>query len=278
MNKQGFKKLARAVLSCTVLITLLSGFALADEVPEPNDEFFAAHSNECAYYNRDLYANGESGYLELFDKPGGKTLGFADNGGLFRVLFSYKLGGESWGLVEYSRSGEKLVPRVNEEYVTGWIKMADTVLKYDYQSFDEMHGFDYKPYTGNYSELKNVQNIVIWTFPNSGESSGTIEKIDQNFCMKSIYTEPNGTRWGYIGYYYGMKNFWVCISKPTDPSLPAKDIPVPDLHMPQPGSSPESAGGESTTVIILCAAAAILCVSLVSASRSKKKRGASAVK
>ncbi len=272
MKKQDFKKLTRMIFTCVILVSLISGYALADVIWEPNDDFYSAHSNDCEYVNRDYYSNGETGYIELFSEPGGTSLGFADNGQVFHVQFSYKLGDETWGVIEYSEGEGKLLPRGDGESETGWIKLSDAALKFDYQSFDEAHSTEYTTYDGDYLEIKDITNIVIWTFPNSGESSSTLDKIDENFSVKSVYTDLDSLQWGYVSYYYGMKNFWVCLSKPTDTTLSAKDVPVPEFHIPSPDSEPEQTGNDMTSVIIICVAAAILCTAVLFASLNKKKR------
>lgn len=272
MKKHDIKKLTRMIFTCVILVSLLSGIALADVIWQPNDDFYKAHFNECTYVNRQYYSNGETGFMELFSEPGGTSLGFADNGELFNVQFSYKLGDDTWGVVAYSQSGEKLVPISDGEEKSGWFKLSDASLKYDYKSFDEAHSADYKLYDGNYSELKDLSNIVMWTFPNSGATSGTLDKIDENFTMQSVYTDLDSTQWGFVSYYYGMKSFWVCLSKPTDATIAAKDVPVPELYTPSPNSKPVPSGNDMTSVVIICVAAAILCTAFLFWMLNKKKR------
>lgn len=272
------KKLTRMIFACVILVSMISGIALADVIWEPNDDFFRAHFNECAYVNRQYYSNGETGYMELFSEPGGKSLGFADNSELFNVQFSYKLGNETWGVACYSEGGEKLVPISDGDEKSGWFKLSDATLKYDYKSFDEAHSADYKLYKGNYSELKDVQNIVAWTFPNSGETNGTLDKIDENFTVQTVYTDLDNTQWGFVSYYYGMKSFWVCLTNLTDATLAAKDVPVPEFYTASPDSKPVQTGDDMTTVIVICVAAAILCTAVTFALLNKKKRESAEIK
>lgn len=271
MRKNNFNKTLRIIISCVMLVSMLGGYAIADVIWTPDDDFYMAHSNECEYVNRDYYANGASGYTEVFSKPGGTSLGFADNGELFHVQFSYKQGDETWLVVEYSKDGDKLIPRLDGEFESGWIKYSETQLKFDTVSFDGVHSTEYKPYEGDYSELKDTHNIVAWTFPNSGETCGTIDSIDENFKINSVYTDIDGVQWGLVTYYYAIKDFWVCISSPADASLAAKDVPTPEFYTPEPGSEPQSSANDMTTVIIICVAAALLCTAVVFAAVRKKK-------
>jgi hypothetical protein len=248
-------------------------YAFADVIWEPNNDFYKTHSDKCEYVGPDYYANGESGYMELFSEPGGASLGFSDNGAVFHTQFSFNKDDETWGVGEYIENNGKLVPINDSNSKTGWFKLSDAVLKYDYQSFDEDHSKEYNLYSGNYSELKDKQNIVVWTFPNSGETNSTIDKIDENFSINSVYTDIDGIQWGFVSYYYGMKNFWVCLSNPTDATLAAKDVPVPEIHKAVPNSEPDPTDSDMTTAIIICVTAAILCTAVLFAALNRKKQG-----
>jgi len=271
MKKHSFDKITGLIFACVMLVSMLGGAALADSIYEPDDNFYNAHSNKCELVNRDYYANGESGYMELFTEPGGSSLGFADNGGVFHVQFSYKLGEVVWGVVEYSESDGKLIP-IDDDYLkTAWIKMSDTIVKYDYISFYDKHSSEYTTYEGDYSEFSTAQNIVIWTFPNSGENNGTIELVSENFPVQSVYTDSEGRKWGFVSYYYAMKNFWVCLSDPTNTEIAALDVETPALYSPAPGSKPQSSTNDMTTIIMFCVAAAILISAVLIAVLNKKK-------
>jgi len=271
MGKKPIKKITHLIFACALLISLLSGFAIADVIWEPPDDFYMSHANECQYVNRSFYANGKNGYLEIFSKPGGISLGFSENGEIYHVQFSYKLGDEDWGVLEYSESGDKLVPRDDGDYKTGWIKLSDTVLKYDYLSFEEEHKLEYKPYDGDYTELSGIKNIVIWTFPRSGENCGTLDEIDNNFTVESVYTDSDGLKWGYISYYYGHKNFWVCLSDPQNFSIAAADIEIPPMHTPDPGFVPRSSSKDMTKTIIICISSVVLITAVLIVILGKKK-------
>lgn len=258
MKKYTINKIIGIIFVCVMFVSLLGGFATADVIWEPNDDFYRAHMEDCTYVNRDYYANGENGYMELFTQPGGKSLGFSENAELFHVQFSYALGDEIWGVVEYGAEGDRLVPRSDGDYESAWINLKNTLLKYDAVSFDEAHATEYSAYTGDYSELKDLQNIVIWTFPNSGETGGTIDQIDENFVVDTVYKDIDGTQWGHVSYYYAVKNFWICLTKPTDTDVPVKDLPVLVFNSPSPDTDPQPTENDMTTVLIVCVAAAIL--------------------
>ncbi|MEA4894536.1 MAG: hypothetical protein VB064_04665 [Oscillospiraceae bacterium] len=272
MKKNNIKTSATIATFCALLVCTLAGHALADVIWEPNDDFYRTHFDECEYVNRVYYSNGENGYMELFSEPGGSSLGFAENGKPFNVQFSYRLGDEVWGVTEYSESKGNLAPSGEGDAKSGWFKLSDAAQKFDYQSFDGEHSTDYVAYDGDYSEIKDMQNIVVWTFPNSGETNGTIDEIDENFSIDHIYSDVSGKSWGFVSYYYGMKSFWICLTAPNDASLPAKDIPVPEFYTPSPDSKPVPTGSDMTTVIIICVAAVILSTAVLFAALNRKKQ------
>jgi hypothetical protein len=258
MVKTKTARLAALFVLCIALLPLLQLGASADVIWEPNDDFYHKNADKCEYVNRDYYTNGENGYMELFSEPGGRSLGFAENGVIFHVQFSYRQGSESWGLVIYGTDGDRLAPSFEGLDQTGWIRLSDTILKYDVQSFDEEHGKEFTPYTGDYSELQLDRPIVLWTFPNSGEAAGELEEIDGNFQIEKVYRDMDGKHWGYVGYFYGRRSFWVCLTDPANVHLPAVDVPIPEFHSPVPGFEPQPSRNDLTTVVIVCVAGVIL--------------------
>lgn len=268
MIKKSLAALSLILVSMTIIVTLAGTTAHADVIWEPEDDFYRLHANDCDYVNRSFYANGESGYMEIFTEPGGRSLGFTENGNLFHVQFSYVLGKETWGYVEFTTDDGRLVPRDEGSFQGGWAKLKETAAKFDFQSFDDRHAREYQPFEGDYTELSKV---ILWTFPNSGEPlNGTLLETDENFQIAHVYTDLEGHPWGYIPYYYGWKNVWVSLDRPTDTSIAAKDVPILEFHSPEPGFVPKAAQNELGTGIILGVAAVVLLSSLLLAFRKKK--------
>lgn len=271
MKNHTYSKIVHIFAVSVMLVSLLGSYAFADVIWEPENDFYSSRSNECEYVNRDYYANGENGYLEIFSKPGGKSLGFAENGELFHVQFSYVAGSDIWGLAEYGEDGDKLESRGDGDSSTGWFKLDDAELKYDSQSFREDHEADFTDFDGDYTYLLNTNNIVIWTFPNSGKTCGNLDGISEDFEIQSVYTDLDGLEWGYVSYYYGTKDFWICLSDPTNENIAAKDVPSPVFVTPSPDYVPEASSNSMTTIIIICVAAAILCAAVAISVTNKKK-------
>ncbi len=260
-----------STLICFLMLFVLAGSAMADVIWEPEDDFYVSHSDKCEYLNRDFYANGESGYLEFFLKPGGSSLGFADNGDVFHVQFTYiDDKGDTWGICEYSAADERIVPRADENYKNGWISMEDTVAVYDFLSFASEHSSELVEYGKSYEGLTDAKSIMAWTFPNSGKSYSDIGQVDSDFVIDKTYTDENNRLWGFVGYYHGYRNFWVCLTDPGETNLPELESRQPELYKPQSDTPPQSKGTDMTPALIISVSAAIV-ISLVLIFTMKKK-------
>ena len=273
MKHGKMRRLATGLL-CLALAFALGGAALADVIWEPEDDFYAAHSEQCQYINRAFYSNGKSGYMEFFKKPGGKSLGFADNGGIFHIQFTYVDDrGNTWGICEYSDNGEKLIPNTGDSYKNGWVKMEEAIAVYDFVSFANDHGGEINAYDKPYEGLEQHKNIILWTYPNSGEQAGAIEQIDEGFSVASTYTDENDRLWGFVNYYQGNRSFWICLSAPENDSLPALEEHKPQLYKPQNETPPDSSGSDMTGVLIFAVSVAVvISLTLVFTLKNKKKK------
>ena len=46
-----------------------------------------------------------------------------------------------------------------------------------------------------------------------------------------IFTDDEGRDWGYVSYFYGFRDFWVCLNDPSNPNIPAfNPAPEPSLY------------------------------------------------
>ena len=262
------------VLALVLTACLLCTTALADVLYTPEDDFLEEHFSDFQFNQRSYYANGETGYLELFSKPGGSSLGFAQNGEPFFVTGTYvDAQGVEWGVVEYEKDIEYLVGETGSG-LTGYIKMADTLPVYDYISFKEDHGDSFTEYDGDYSELDG--GFVAWSFPYSGVVVNTWHEGPEDDGMAldftEVYTGEDGRQWGFAGYYFGLKNFWVCFSDPTNADIPA-DFPSTAFIMPTSGDTPQPtapSSGINITAIAIALVAVVIALTLILVLRKKK--------
>ncbi|MEG0940558.1 MAG: hypothetical protein RR147_00175 [Oscillospiraceae bacterium] len=274
MKNFSAKRFTQILLSCVLLTALLCGTALADVLWEPVDDFYASHSEECKPLVRSFYANGKTGFLEFFTKPNGDSLGFSNNGEKYTVMFTYTDDKNAeWGIVQFSKNASGIVSLLeNDENVkNGWVKMDGLLNLYDYVAFDADHGNEYGYYEGDYSELKGVTDIVLWTYPRSGEIVGSLAEIGDGFALETTYTDSQGLVWGFVNYAFGHKNVWVCLSEPINPDIPAEAAPSPALYTPAPGDVPTSEASDYTTIIIVCVVSTALVAAVLIVLLRKKK-------
>jgi hypothetical protein len=216
-----------ATLLLVFLLALCLGTsALADVIYEPNNNFFNAHEDECIYENRVYILNGPDGYVTLCHSPEGKApLRNRPNGREYLVIWIWD-GGDLglWGLVnDYDEEYERV-----EEM---WVPLKDTVLKYDAISFAEEHGSEFRHLeTGEWLDLSGYGRLQLWPYPGAetpinaitwtGED-GWLSAPPDPLYYETTYEDGDGLLWMNIGYLYGYRNFWVCITDPESEDLSA---------------------------------------------------------
>lgn len=270
--KRSFIKLclAAAFVFCAGLSLCVPAFA--DIIVAPEDNFYKAHDNEMRYEQREYYSNGEIGYMPVYNRPGGRVIGYSQNGQVFFVTFTYTdPNGQEWGLMEYSK-GDGCLQSSPYSGNMGYICLSDTIAVFDSRSFEEEHAQELEKYTGDRSELSG--GAVMWTFPRSGiklaEMGG--EELD-SISIEKTYTYPDGQTWGYCGYHYGYRNFWICLSDPTNTELAAEVPPIPDFIEPA-GEMPSVGMSAQTLAIILVAAVAVITLAVILALKKRKGNAA----
>lgn len=226
----------RKVLS--IFLTLLALLALcvparADMLWEPyGNIFYDKHFGSCDYIGRDYYANGAEGFVTLWDAPGGSVVEAQyENGTRLCVYWQYK----DWGCITVFMEKGK--------HIDGWVPMKDLYLVYDHISFEEEYGAYFKPYDGQFdgSGLKDGDEIWIWEHPLSYGPKDTLKiSPDWDFleqlqgstgspsAFSQTYTDQNGRIWGYVGYLYGYRSFWVLLENPTCDGIMTSCIPEAD--------------------------------------------------
>jgi len=184
--------------------------ASADVLIEPDNSFYKQYSTQCVYLGRNYCTNGADGSIDLKKEPGAKgEICQIKNNEILYAEYSCLYDGEYWGLTTFA--GE-----------SGWVKMDQLVVIYDYVSFEEEHLDEFYQYTGDFSEIKEAGAAIVWAWPGSGKSLWTISDLDaETVHISRAFKDEQGREWGFVPYLYGSKNFWVCISDPVN-----RDIPV----------------------------------------------------
>lgn len=220
---------------CLFVFFSTSKIVKADLIVEPEDAFYRSHRNSCTYVSRFYIANGEKGYSTIYVNPESKLSVYkVTNETEFYVGFSYDKSGTTWLYCE-------VAIKANDGSVTykkGWIPDADCYLKYDGIAFYNDHESELSNYQGEFKDYQVKNEILVWLYPGSGEVVRRFKELDASH-ISSVYTDEDGRDWGYLGYYFGKVNSWVCLSDPEKEDLPVKKIVKEDLIPPvEPEWSP----------------------------------------
>jgi len=291
-----------ALLCFSVLTT-----AHADVLWEPFDAYWFKNQDECTYLGHTYIINGPEGYVPVYSDPAStKPVLYLPNGGEFFIAAYTETGGRKMGVIQYKTTatgeivhnwGENVdatyggpddfsITWTRKGSGTGWLDMNMVVKKYDNSSFEEEFGdqfiegeFPYEP------DLEAGTEVYLWAYPGAPATQGTLAiEADRSqggnapvFSM--LYTDENGLEWGQIGYYYGRRNVWICISDPTNDSLPVREIAY-DL-VPASDNIPESSSGGifdagSPYLAVVLVALTVIITAVLIAFLYGKKRGISA--
>lgn len=180
----------------------------ADLIIEPDNRFYEKHKDECTYITRWYKANGD---ISTWEAPNSAAKsGTIKDGERIHVLFIYTdRNGVDWGV----QSGE------SEE----WILMADTILIYDSKQF--MEDYADKITEESVEVIPEGTELIFWTYPQSGEIRTEINALDNELEITTFFTDNEGRKWGYCGYYRGNRDVWVCLSDLNNPDISAKKSP-----------------------------------------------------
>ncbi len=205
------KRKLPVLLMLILMAALLVTPAFADVIWEPDNSFYSRNRDDCTYHDRAYLTNGEKGYVTVETAPGSlvEVLNIA-NGTRFFVQFIWTdKDGSQWG-VGY--------PAGDREH-QGWVPMEQMALIYDYVSFQEDHGAEFTEYDGSVAPMEQA---CLYAWP-GGVYSYTMEfetdYMTSNDAFQTIYTDGNGLRWAFIGYYMGHRDGWVCIDDPMNENL-----------------------------------------------------------
>ncbi len=205
------KRKLLALFSAVLLMLTMVTPAFADLIwmPRERNDFYEKHN--CTYHDRAYSANGGDGYVTMLIAPDSrKEVANLANGTHFYAIYTWTdADGSVWGFGYPSGQWE----------TEGWVNLADMAMIYDYLCFEEDHGKGFKKYDGSGDHLTEA---LVYTYP-GGVYSSRLEHGggDYGFAegFQNLYTDENGLRWTFIGYYMGNRDGWVCIDDPMNENL-----------------------------------------------------------
>lgn len=244
------RNLLSILLTLTIAITLTIP-ALADVIWEPDDAFYTRHAQECTYVGRRYKAAGYDGSLTVYAAPGGLACAEIENGIKVNIQFTWSGEGLDWGYALYTDWGEE---------AGGWVPMDDLALVYDSRQFMEDH-------QGEIAEEQvevEFTQAVLYDYP--GGPAGYVLEEHPDYMtfsqlINQVYTDESGLRWGYIGYYMGRRESWVCLDDPMNETLDTAVV-APGLSAAQLRGAPTVTGGFSWQMLlaaVLLVAAVVVC-------------------
>ena len=233
--------------------------AFADVIVESDNLFYKRHSDECVFLGRLFAANGAEGFVAVMEAPdSGKEAGKIENGETVWLQFSCLYDGDFWGL---------------SERFSGWVRIDQLLVLYDYVAFAEEHQDEFYPYRGGYDEIVKAGSAVLWAWPGADEPLWIVEDIDNMvFTIGQAYRDGEGREWGFIVYAHGYSDEWICISDPANRDIPAfNPAPAPAVWVSDTehvdiykhGGKPGLGGKMLTVIIVLVAAVVVVTVVLI---------------
>lgn len=264
-----------AFLAFVLLFALLLGTAAyADVAYEPDDNFYERHWDECKYENRIYITNGAEGCTVVYSSPTGSAAAVIPNGSSFYV--SYTWDGD-WGCIEYDP--DTLQAAYGES--SGWVLMADMCPEYDSTSFRQEHAdrISSESFT---LMLPAGAEYIGYKYPGSGLVSTTLGSFSGDdyttIYVDSVYTDADGGRWGYVGYFFGHRDFWINLDNPDIQLGPGPEFREPELI---PAADEEtmqavlgSASPFSPYIIAGAVGAALIALAICAFILLKKKKSA----
>lgn len=197
-------KLLLGVFMVALGVFLFSGKVSADLIWEPMDSFYEENRNACEYVNRAFTTNGPDNMVIVYESPvSDKQIKKLDNGVKLYVSHVYTSpDGVAWGVYE-------------EEGVTGWFPMDYMNVVYDGISFEEDFGEQIIAEEGQVDAAYKDGEIYYWSYPGCIEGNTMKMMGDQMPGYTKVYVDEQGRKWGFMGYYYGLKRKWICLDAPT---------------------------------------------------------------
>lgn len=219
------------------LLLILPYLTVADSIVEPDNRFFRTHQYECLHQEGRVYiANSPNGTLNLYTAPGGTVEKTLPNGSTFYCEWVYTdKDGAVWGFSDQHDA---------------WAPMGYSLVRYDHISFEEEHASEITIR----SDSPCVEYAIVCLYEYPG-ASDPIEMKEVDLKPVKEYTDPEGRRWGYVSYIYGIRDKWYSLDNPGNAKLAGEK----KQDVPSGYDVPKSLPNGSQTRVI---AGAVGCVSL----------------
>jgi len=224
-----------------VIFILTPAFvAFADAIINPELSFYGKHKDKIVYLSRGFSVNGPDGYAYVREEPGARSEKTkVNNGEEVYIEYTCLYDGDYWGYYLWNWG--------NDYWNSGWIRMDELLVLYDFISFEEDHIYEFYYYTGDYAEIKETRSAIAWSWPGSGDALGTFEDLDtEHFYTYHAWKDGLDREWGFFGYWYGQRNIWFCLSDPMNSDIFAfNPAPAPSAWVPGTAHKEITMSGDS---------------------------------
>ena len=261
----------KKIFCVLMTILLLSINVSADILWEPFDnDYYWDHYQQAATVAA-VYEVPEGMTVNIYTAPvNGTLIKTLEEDTAIYVGFSLKEDGEVWA------TGYPLGDFDTE----GWFRLGRLQKQYSHIEFINDYADQIAAEEAWLVASEVGGTIYTWTYPGSGVSDGILEEEllssgseynDGKVSYGLVYTDPEGGRWGYIGYHMGHVG-WMYLDDPTDPDPALKLHPkvvstVTDTSPTEDMTAAPAYGKVFAAVGIVVAAAALLIVHI----RKKQK-------
>lgn len=235
--------------------------ASADSIWTPDDPFYEKHWEECDYVGRQYELAGYNGKVTVFTAPGGMNKLTLDNGLRVTIQFTWEGKGTTWGYLV----------RWDDDRPEGWVPMDDVSLVYDSKQFMTDHAGEI--ITETQPVPVDFHEAVLYRYPNGPAGNTLTEDPDyQRFgeMFTQVYTDGAGLRWGYVGYYMGRLENWVCLDDPMNQGLDTEIMPVAPSAAQLRGSATVTAGPPALLIAAVLVAAVAAVTAFLLLKRKKR--------
>ena len=257
----------RIVLLLMAMLVLFTT-ASADVLWEPyGNEYYEKHYEGMAFMDRTyVVPEGMTANLYRSPKTGGCLKTYSAGTRIYIGPY-FTLNGEVWAAgyayQDYETEGWVRLNRLQREYSTTEF-MEDYA---DQITADSSAIFDTAELNGE---------IPSWTFPGSGIRSRTLiftgETVGYNegkLECTVVYTDPNGHRWGFVGYYMGRCG-WIYLEDLYETQPPV--LTYSQLNSTVTDTSPETDPGSSLLLPILISVVVLIAVTAGAIYTLKKRK------
>lgn len=272
------------IMTAVLIFCTQSVSAYADLIWEPSGDFYSKHYDECEYVGKSYMTNGREGYVTVYEEPGSaEEIAEIKNGKSFYVGFSYKDNkGITWAVVDLGGYEPEEDETLAENFRDGWVPMENLAKNYGEDDFRAEHSDKFQEYQGEMEDYEIESRLIFWTYPGSGvicsemtADFGAEGKPDYQY----IYTDADGLRWTYVGYYYGCRG-WICVDDSENSELTVSYEPGKMKQELYPAAAPEGelqtkalnpAGRETGIAVISVLAVMIITAVLIMLLFGKKR-------